>query len=532
MLYYQSRKGGQKDCYLTFLLFLMLSGLFAGCNDTYQKSDITIEAFSALKTPVFEMEPVKIYAGLEKMGQGMKDTLSPEGYAAQYYREGGKLLWISKQGVMAKADTLVQQLYQINRMGLSEAYFKTKEIDEDLRRFKVLDFDQRHTINDVTARLEYRLTRAYLTYVAGQCYGFVNPQKAHNRMEPKADAAGNVKMEYQFLFDVPVERPTSAFYVQALQKIENDSVGDMFREVEPQSSLYRQLLRQLEDSMYEDSRKRILVNMERCRWREEKPMPQSGKRVVINIPAFMLYAYGADSTIEMRIGCGRTTMRTPLLTSEIEYIQINPEWNIPQSIIDNEVSEHAGDSAYFARNHYYIAERATGKKVPISSVSRAMLVSGKYRVSQDRGQGNSLGRIIFRFKNNHAVYLHDTSSPAAFNNTIRAVSHGCVRVQRPFDLACFLLEGVDDWTLDKIRISIDIPPITTQGKEYVRTHKPEEEDGRRVPNTLVSYMPVEPHVPIYITYYTLYPDVNGQIQTYPDVYGYDQYVWEYLKKYI
>ena len=533
MLHYQSWKGCQKDCHLTFLLFLMLSWLLVGCGDgANQKRDITIEAFSALKTPIFEMNPAEIHSALRRMGEGVKDSLSPEGFTAQYYRDGGAMLWLGRQGVTAMADTLLRQLHQIRRMGLSDAYFKAKEIDEDLMRFKALDFDQQHSVNDVVARLEYRLTRAYLVYVAGQYYGFVNPKKAHNRMEEKVDAAGNVKKQYMLLYDVPVKRPTSAFYVQALRKIENDSVGNMMREVEPQTAMYHQLLRQLDDSMSESGRKRVLVNMERCRWREETPMPVSVKRVVINIPAFMLYAYGADSTIEMRIGCGRTTMRTPLLTSKIEYIQINPEWNIPQSIIDNEVSEHAGDSSYFARNHYYIAERSTGKKVPISSVSRAMLTSGNYRVAQDRGQGNSLGRIIFRFKNNHAVYLHDTSSPAAFNNSVRAVSHGCVRVQRPFDLACYLLEGVDDWTLDKIRISMDIPPETTQGKDYIRTHEPEEsEDGRRLPFSLVSYMPVEPHVPIYITYYTLYPDVNGQIQTYPDVYGYDRYVWEYLEKY-
>lgn len=532
MLHYQSWKGCQKDCHLTFLLFLLVSWLSVGCDDTVQKEDLTIEAFSALKTPIFEMDPADIHAALKEMGRGVNDTLSPEGRTAQYYREGGKLLWVGRQGVSAMADTLVRQLHLVHQMGFSETFFKLKEIDEDLQRFKALDFDRQHGVNDVVARLEYRLTRAYLSYVAGQYYGFINPRSVLNRLEAKPDTTGRGYIRYTILYDVPLERPTAAFYAKALRKIESDSVDCMLREVEPSSALYRRLLSQLADTVSEASRQRMLVNMERCRWREVMPMPESGKRVVINIPAFMLYAYGADSTIEMRIGCGRTTMRTPLLTSEIEYIQINPEWNIPQSIINNEVSVHAGDSGYFARNRYYIAERSTGKKVPISSVSRAMLKSGKYRVSQDRGQGNSLGRIIFRFPNNHAVYLHDTSSPAAFSNTIRAVSHGCVRVQRPFDLAQFLLEGVDEWTLDKIRISMDIPPETPQGEEYIRTHEPEErEDGRKLPYRLVSYMPVKPHIPIYIIYYTLYPDTNGLMQTYPDVYGYDQAIWEHLKKF-
>lgn len=113
------------------------------------------------------------------------------------------------------------------------------------------------------------------------------------------------------------------------------------------------------------------------------------------------------------------------------------------------------------------------------------------------------------------------------------MSHGCVRVQRPFDFAHFLLGDIDDWTLDKIRISMDIAPQTEQGKEYVRTHEPKEnENGRKLPRRLISYMPVKPHVPIYIIYYTIYPDENGYIQTYPDVYGYDKSVWNHLKKYI
>lgn len=491
-----------------------------------------MEAFSDLKTPVFEITPSEIQSSLKKMGTVTKDSLSPGSRTALYYREGGEMLWFGRQGITDMADTLLQQLSHVDEIGFSASGFKVREIEEDLRRFKALDFDKQYTVNDVIARLEYRLTHAYLTYVAGQQYGFVNPKTAMNRVESKPDSLGNVKVQFVNQYDVPILRPTTAFYQKAIRKIANDSVGEMMREVEPTSPLYRHLQRQLSDSLG-DKRMRVLVNMERCRWKERHPMPSTGKWVVVNIPAFMLYAYGPDSTMSMRIGCGKTASRTPLLTSAIEYMQINPEWNIPQSIVNNDVLHHAGDSSYFARHRYYIAERATGKKVAIRSVSRDMLASGKYRVSQDGGRGNSLGRIVFRFKNNFSVYLHDTSTPGFFQNSWRGVSHGCVRVQRPFDLAHFLLDDADEWTLDKIRISMDLAPETEQGREYIRTHEPEEnENGRKLPRKLISYMPVKPHVPLYIIYYTIYPDENGQIQTYPDVYGYDKSVWNYLKKYI
>ena len=510
----------------------MVSLFMAGCHEgSIQKRDITMEAFSDLKTPVFKMTPSEIHSLLANMGKVSKDSLSPDSRTALHYREEGSLLWFGVQGVTDMADTLLRQLSKVEEMGFSPDGFKVREMTENLRRVKNLDFDNQHPVDKVVANLEYNLTHAYLTYVAGQEYGFVNPKSAMNRVESKPDSMGNVNVSYVNLFDTPVLRPSAPFYQRALRKIVNDSVGEMMREVEPKSPLYRLLLRQLADSSV-DKRMRILVNMERCRWKEKNPMPTTGKRVVVNIPAFMLYAFGPDSTMSMRIGCGKTTTRTPLLTSAIEYMQVNPEWNIPQSIVNNDVLNHAGDSGYFARHRYYIAERATGKKVAIGSVSRAMLASGKYRVSQDGGRGNSLGRIVFRFKNNFSVYLHDTSTPGFFQNAWRGVSHGCVRVQRPFELAHFLLGDIDDWTLDKIRISMDIPPVTEQGMEYVRTHSPEEnENGRKLPRKLISYMPVKPHVPLYILYYTIYPDENGLIQTYPDVYGYDKSVWNHLKKF-
>ncbi len=534
MLHYQSWKGCQKDCCLTFLLFLIVSWLFTGCdNEAVQKGDITIEAFSELKTPVFQIAPSEIQSALKKMGTVSKDSMSPDSRTALYYREGGQMLWFSKQGITAMADTLLAQLSHVSEIGFSPAGFKVKEIEQSIQRFKSLDFDKQHTVNDVIADLEYHLTQAYLTYVAGQRYGFVNPKTAINRIESKPDSLGNVKVQFVNLFDIPIVRPTTAFYQKALCKITNDSVGEMMREVEPQSPLYRHMLNQLSDTLSAEKRMRIMVNMERCRWQEKNPMPSSGKRVVVNIPAFMLYAFGPDSTMAMKIGCGKTSTKTPLLSSYIEYFQVNPEWNIPQSIINNDVLHHAGDSSYFARHRYYIADRSTGKKVAIGSVSRAMLASGKYRVSQDGGRGNSLGRIVFRFKNNFSVYLHDTSTPGFFQNSWRGVSHGCVRVQRPFDLAHFLLGDVDDWTLDKLRISMDIAPVTEQGREYLRSHTPEEnENGRKLPRKLISYMPVKPHVPLYIIYYTIYPDEKGVIQTFPDVYGYDKSVWNYLKKFI
>ena len=265
--------------------------------------------------------------------------------------------------------------------------------------------------------------------------------------------------------------------------------------------------------------------MERCRWREKERQNRSGKYIIVNIPAFHLYAFAGDSVMDMKIGCGTRKTKTPLLTSAIERMEVNPVWNIPMSIIRNEVAPHAGDIDYFERNRYYIVHRESGEQISPEEVTAAMLKSGNYRVAQEGGAGNSLGRIVFRFANNFSVFLHDTSSRGFFARDNRGVSHGCVRVQRPFDLALFLLDKPDEWLLDRLRISMDIPPTTPRGLKYVAN-----EDNSR---ELVRSLSVSPHVPLAILYYTIYPEPSsGRLVGYPDVYGYDDIICQDIKPYL
>ena len=139
--------------------------------------------------------------------------------------------------------------------------------------------------------------------------------------------------------------------------------------------------------------------------------------------------------------------------------------------------------------------------------------------------GNSLGRIVFRFPNNFSVYLHDTNNPGAFKRERRTLSHGCVRVQKPFELACFLLPELDEWGLDKLRISMDIPPQTERGIIYLEEHA---DDPR--PFRLSRYHELNPQVPVYIIYYTAYPNPeSGKVEYYPDLYGYDRVIADEMK---
>lgn len=483
-----------------------------------------MEAFSDLKTPAFDLSPHFIRERIAAMSEADGGVRAEDKYIRDYYRNGGAFLWIDRLGVDGRADTLLDVLRTVDDMGFSRKKFFVDDIEKDLKLIRNLDFDDDgNTAGEVAARLEYMLTAAFMRYTTGQRFGFVNPRLLLNRLDTVENTPAGRPTDYKRLFDIDIQRPDNDYFSAALRHVYNDSVGEFIRRSQPEDTLYQALRKMLNDAVTTD-RMTIICNMERLRWREKQRMDMSGKYIVVNIPAFHLYAFGGKEPLDMKVGCGALKTKTPLLSSAIERMEVNPVWNIPVSIIKNEVSHHAGDADYFERNSYRIVERETGEELDPEDVTREMLKSGRYRVFQESGEGNSMGRIVFRFPNNFSVFLHDTSSRSVFSRAVRSVSHGCVRVERPFDLAVFLLEDPDEWLLDRLRISMDIKPETERGLRYVSA----SEHSTR----LVSGLKVDPVVPLLITYYTVYPNEEGVLTVYPDIYGYDEVIKLAIKPFV
>ena len=501
-----------------------LSGACSQGKD-YRDEKITMEAFSALKTPAFAFDLDEIRALLRQLCEE-RGGLTGDASTRRYYQETSSLLWVDRNGVDRRADSLLSCLRRVGSEGLSGRAFLIDDIERDLRRFRALDFTAEETVNKVAARLEFHLTKACMRYAYGQRYGFVNPGKLFNNLDIESqDTIRNI-VNYRGLFGADMETAPSGYDSLVRGKIAAGEIADYLRSVQPQDPMYLRLREMLAAATTAEERRRILCNMERCRWRLTHPIPDKGKYVVVNIPAYHLYAHDGDSVLDMRVVCGAVSTKTPLLTSYVEWMEVNPQWVIPASIVQCDVVRHAGDSAYFARNRYDVYERATNRQIAAHRATREMLLSGKYRVAQQSGADNALGRIVFRFKNPFQVFLHYTSNPGAFQRASRAMSHGCVRVARPFELASFLLTDPDEWLLDRIRISMDLQPETEQGMSYLRRN-PEQKEHK-----LVSYVPVKPRVPLYIIYNTLWPDEHGQLRTWPDVYGYDKVLWDSLKPFM
>lgn len=265
----------------------------------------------------------------------------------------------------------------------------------------------------------------------------------------------------------------------------------------------------------------LLINLERARWQYK---PDKGSKYVIgNIAAFMLQAFNeeVDSILEMRICCGSVRNKTPLLYSKIYYMELNPYWNVPQNIIRKEIiPSYRRDTTYFTRNRMKVYDK-NGNRVNPHDVKWAKYTAGvPFTVKQDNKEGNSLGRIIFRFPNPYAVYLHDTPSRWAFNRSNRAVSHGCVRLERALDFAFFLLEKPDELLEDRIRIAMDIAPKSDEGKKLNRSEAYRE----------LKHYSLKEAIPLFLDYQTMYLAADGKLSYCEDIYKYDDPLLEALNK--
>lgn len=496
---------------------LLLSA--CGDKDVNPNRNITIDDFASMRVDDYIVSLPHLKQHIDFLVSNDHDTVACDYYTRRYYADGGCLLWVDRLGIDHRADTLVAHLRQIDRLGFSLRRFKVAQIEADIQRLRQLDFDTTNTASKVAARLDYQLTKAYLRYVTGSRFGFVNPRVLLNRIDPVDTARQGAG--YRTLFDVKMQTPNRQFFQQALAKVTADSVGIFLRQVQPTDTLYRRFAAMLDKvPAGSAAQTRIMVNMERSRWRTDRKPHDCEKYVLVNVPSCMLTAVDGNSAIEMKVGLGALATKTPLLTSDIMRIDLNPQWIIPKSIIRNSVVKHVGDSAYFARNNYFVRERSTGRIVNCRHVTADMLLSHAYAVVQKGGDGNSLGRIIFRFQNPFSVYLHHTSSSSVFSRSNRAVSHGCVRVERPFELAKFLLKDKDEKTLAKLQYSITAR-LDVEGARADTLRR----------NMIMGSKAVDPTVPLFITYYTLYPAPDGTLHEYPDIYGYDAIINRYLNNY-
>ena len=219
----------------------------------------------------------------------------------------------------------------------------------------------------------------------------------------------------------------------------------------------------------------IAANMERYRW-----MPRSlgDKYVFVNVPAFQLRAYDdGKQVMEMKVivGAEYEDRNTPVFSDSMQYVVFRPYWNATDDIMEKELWPKAeADPTYLDRNNYEIVKEG-----------------GKDRIRQKPGDRNALGLVKFMFPNTYSIYMHDTPEDQLFKKDVRAFSHGCIRLEKPDEMAQWVL----GWTPEKVHEAMENGP-----------------DDRRVN--------LEHKVPVYIVYFTTFMR-DGRLYFGNDLYGRD-----------
>ena len=198
--------------------------------------------------------------------------------------------------------------------------------------------------------------------------------------------------------------------------------------------------------------RQLELTLERMRW---MPALRPGRIIVVNVAAYRLWAFDTSSAgetsepLEMRVIVGKAARtQTPLFIGQMSYLEFNPYWNVPRSIAVGEiVPKLARNSAYLAQNQMELVSPSGQVQ---SGASVAALRSGAVRVRQRPGVHNVLGAVKFAMPNPMNIYLHSTSAKELFGKTRRDLSHGCIRVERPAELAGFVLADQPQWTASAI----------------------------------------------------------------------------------
>ena len=183
----------------------------------------------------------------------------------------------------------------------------------------------------------------------------------------------------------------------------------------------------------------VALNLERLRW---EPRADS-LYLAVNIPSYSLQVVrGAKVVATHRVVVGKTATPTPELFSRLTFFQAAPEWRVPQSISVNEMLPKLRRDPSSLTERGFELFTAGGKRVNPYRVNwkQVQPETFTYQIRQLPSAGNALGNVVFRFANPYSIYLHDTPTKAAFRATNRALSHGCIRVEKPLELARFLLQ--------------------------------------------------------------------------------------------
>ncbi|MGE3625634.1 MAG: murein L,D-transpeptidase [Hyphomicrobiales bacterium] len=498
----------------------------------------------------------RLAAKLKSPSERDKDEI---GTLVEFYTEHENVpVWVDEKGLNEKARSIIKEFARAGEYGLRAAdYAVPAESAPDPSRPYPAEW---------LADAELKLSRSAIAYANHARGGRLEPQKLggsldptlhlpdpHDVMEKVASAAdpaevlrGYQPRHPQFealrkrLMEVtggetkkqivvpegPVLKPgTKHSSVAVLRErlslespknaspeIYDDALADAVKEFQASRGLkpdavFGPSTRNAINARPKDRVKTILANMERWRW---IPDDTDGMQVRVNVPEFVFRVLKDGKVVHTeRVVVGKAETKTPIFSDEMERIEFNPYWNVPNSIKVEEIlpnlrrrsetgsgwftSYRQGNPRWVARNNIEI--KYNGRQIDPSTVNWDKVDIRKFHIYQPPGGPNVLGVVKFMFPNKHDVYMHDTSSRQLFNQTVRTYSHGCMRVRDPLKFAELLLSSDGGWPMSRI-----------QGVVKSGNHTP---------------IQLEHKVPVHITYFTAEVGSDGKVKYFNDIYGHD-----------
>jgi murein L,D-transpeptidase YcbB/YkuD len=257
-----------------------------------------------------------------------------------------------------------------------------------------------------------------------------------------------------------------------------------------------------------DRVRQLQLALERWRW---LPPEFSAPPIVVNIPDFRLRALDESNRValEMRVVVGKSIRtQTPVFSRDMTYVVLRPYWNVPPSILRSEIVRNIQRDRNYIANKRYEVTTSDGTVVTSGVISDEVLAdlkAGKLAVRQKPGPTNALGLVKLMFPNEYNVYLHSTPAAELFSRTRRDFSHGCIRVEKPAELAAWVLRNNSGWNVSRVKQSME------QGNDNVA-------------------VTLNRQVPVFIVYATALAYENGEVHFYDDIYGHDATLAKTLTK--
>ena len=387
-------------------------------------------------------------------------------------------LWITTVGFSSKAQALIAEIQKAADWGLPAEAFDLPPAADLPASIEAQAVD------------EIMLSLAVLKYARFARGGRVSPSRISNLF----DQASNLLDPNEVLREIAASADPAGYLVGLQPK--HDQFEHLRKALGPAVAAATAKGRR---PAADGTVQRIIVNMERWRW---MPRDLGSYYVWNNVPAFSARVMkdGKSIYVEKAI-VGQVKYATPIFSADMRSIVFNPEWVVPQTIKTEDLQPRLRqtgrgglpDVAVLRENKLTVSFQ--GKPVDATSVDWNRESIHKYTFTQAPGPSNVLGTLKFNFPNRHAIYMHDTVQRGLFNERVRTLSHGCIRVHQPDRLAALLLAADKGWSADQVKAML------------AKGH-----------NTGVT---LSRPVPVHLTYFTMAVDGVGQMRTYDDVYGID-----------